>query len=400
MKIVIQKYGGTSVSSDESRELIVENIKKQLKADKKVVVVVSAMGRAGDPYATDTLIQLIRDKNPMPEPRTLDFLMSCGEVISSAVLANTLDLHGLKSIPLTGLQAGILTTSDYNNADILQIDPRRILSHLEEDYVVIVTGFQGMSPHLDITTLGRGGSDASAAALGEALNAERIEIYTDVDGIMTADPRTVNKARILQSVTYDEVYHMSIFGAKVIDHKAVSIAQRANKPLVIKNTFSSSAGTVIGHEDILREINLENKKMITAVTSHDHVRQIKVETKDSNDGEILLNALDRNKIPIDMINFFEERKIFAVSESNVLALKGILNLLDLTYSISEECSKITIIGYKIFKLPGVIKKTLLALSSANINILQSTDSNTSISFLVERPDMERAVQILHETFDL
>lgn len=400
MKIVIQKYGGTSVSSDASRDLIVENIKRLLREDKKVVVVVSAMGRAGDPYATDTLIQLVRDKNPMPEPRTLDLLMSCGEVISSAVLANTLDLHGIKSIPITGLQAGILTTSEHNNADIVQIDTRRILSHLEEDYVVIVTGFQGMNPQFDITTLGRGGSDASAAALGEALNAERIEIYTDVDGIMTADPRRVKEAHILQSVTYDEVYHMSIFGAKVIDHKAVSIAQRANKPLVIKNTFSKASGTVIGHEDLLHEINLENKKMITAVTSHDQVRQFKVEVRNSNDGELLLNALDKNKIPIDMINFFEDKKIFAVSEINVLVLKEVLNHLDLTYEISEECSKITIIGYKIFRLPGVIKKTLLALSRANINILQSTDSNTSISFLVERKDMDRAVLILHETFEL
>lgn len=401
MNIVVQKYGGTSVRTASSREMIISNVKEMIKKDKKVVLVVSAIGRVGAPYATDTLIDLSQQVGVTPNPRELDMLLSCGETISSVILANTLKSHGVEAIAMTGFQAGILTSSEFGNASIVNINPTRIFDFLEENKVVVVAGFQGMDTNGDITTLGRGGSDTTAAALGEALNAELIEIYTDVDGIMTADPRVVESANVLESVTYDEIYQMAVYGAKVVDHNAVAIARRAGKPLVIKNTFTNAEGTVIANEETLKKMLKESKKLITAITSHDRVRQVDIEVDGQDDrSEALLNALENKHIAMDMINFFEDRKIFTIDESRVDALSQILNELGLKYTFSEECSKLTVVGYKIHIVPGIIKRTVIALTKSDIEILQSTDSNTTISFLVSKEHALKAIRILHEEFEL
>lgn len=399
MSIVVQKYGGTSVRTESSREMIIENVKQMVQKEKQVVLVVSAIGRSGAPYATDTLINLVNQVGVEANKREMDMLMSCGETISSVILANTLKSHGIDAVALTGFQAGILTTSNFGSASIVNINPERILQFLGEYKVVVVAGFQGMDSEGDITTLGRGGSDTTAAALGEALNAELIEIYTDVDGIMTADPRIVDKANVLESVTYDEIYQMAVYGAKVVDHNAVAIARRARKPLVIKNTFSTSEGTVIADEAQLKSMLKESKKLITAITSHDRVIQVNIEVEGAK-SEALLNALEDNHIAMDMINFFENRKIFTVAESKIEVLSKVLDELSLNYTYSEECSKITVVGYKIHVVPGIIKRTVFALTKADIEILQSTDSNTTISFLVKKDHAKEAVKILHEEFDL
>ncbi|MCH4890919.1 aspartate kinase [Acidaminobacter sp. JC074] len=399
MSIVVQKYGGTSVRTESSREMIINNVKSMIKKDKQVVLVVSAIGRNGAPYATDTLINMVNGIGIEANPREMDMLMSCGETISSVVLANTLKFHGIDAVALTGFQAGILTTSNFNSANIVNINPERILHFLGKNKVVVVAGFQGMDSEGDITTLGRGGSDTTAAALGEALNAELIEIYTDVDGIMTADPRIVEKANVLESVTYDEIYQMAVYGAKVVDHNAVAIARRARKPLVIKNTFSSAEGTVIADEAQLKAMLKESKKLITAITSHDNVIQVNIEEEGSK-SEALLNALEDHQIAMDMINFTQDRKIFTVAQKRIDDLTKILEDLSLKYSYSEECSKLTVVGYKIHVVPGIIKRTVFALTKSDIEILQSTDSNTTISFLVGKDDAQTAVKVLHEEFDL
>jgi len=399
MGIVVQKYGGTSVRTESSREMIIENVKKMIKQDKKVVLVVSAIGRMGAPYATDTLIDMVNSIGVEANTRELDMLMSCGETISSVILTNTLKSHGIEAVALTGFQAGILTTSEFGAASIVNINPGRILEFLDKNKVVVVAGFQGMDSEGDITTLGRGGSDTTAAALGEALNAELIEIYTDVDGIMTADPRIVEKANVLESVTYDEIYQMAVYGAKVVDSNAVAIARRSGKPLVIKNTFSQADGTVIADEKMLKAMLIESKKLITAITSHENVYQVKI-VIESEDGEKLLNALEDHQIPLDMINFFENKRIFAVSGKDLDALTNILKDLKLDYQYSDECAKLTVVGYKIHVVPGIIKRTVMSLTKSDIEIIQSTDSNTTISFLVRKDDAKNAVRILHDEFDL
>ncbi|MBN2795874.1 MAG: aspartate kinase [Clostridia bacterium] len=401
MGIVVQKYGGTSVRTASSREIIIKNVKALINDNKKVVLVVSAIGREGAPYATDSLINLINEPGVEANSRELDLIMSCGETISAAILANTLKAHGVEAVALTGFQAGILTTSEFNNATIVNINPSRIHDFLNENKVVVVAGFQGMDTNGDITTLGRGGSDTSAVALGEALNADMIEIYTDVDGIMTADPRIVETANVLESVTYDEVYQMAVYGAKVVDHNAVAIARRSGKPIVIKNTFSDAEGTVIADEDTLKKMLKDSKKLITAITSHKSVRQVTIDINNQSDkSEALLNALEKHEIAMDMINFLEDRTIFTVKQSHIEKLKEILSHLEINYTFSEECGKITVVGYKIHVVPGVIKKTVFTLSKADIEILQSTDSNTTISFLIGKDHVEEAVRLLHETFEL
>lgn len=399
MSLIVQKYGGTSVRTEASRNLIIQNVKTMVEQNHQVVLVVSAIGREGAPYATDTLIQLVNSIGVEANPRELDLLMSCGETISSVILANTLKANDIDAVALTGHQAGILTTSNFNDANIVNINPTRILHFLEQSKVVVVAGFQGMDSEGDITTLGRGGSDTTAAALGEALNADLIEIYTDVDGIMTADPRIVDEASVLPSVTYDEIYQMAVYGAKVVDHNAVAIARRARKPLVIKNTFSNASGTVIADEYKIKEMLLESDKLITAITSHDSVIQVNIDMN-GLDNEALLNGLEEAHIAMDMINFFEDKRIFAVAQKRIDDLTKILEDLNLDYNYSEECSKITVVGYKIHVVPGIIKETVLALSKAGIEIIQSTDSNTTISFLIKKDDAKEAVKILHDTFEL
>ncbi len=401
MEIVVQKYGGTSVRTEESRDMIIENVQIMLEKGKNVVLVVSAIGRNGAPYATDTLINMLKQIDGEPNKRELDLLLSCGETISSVVLANTLKRNNIDAVALTGYQAGILTNSNFGSATIININPERILSFLEEKKVVVVAGFQGIDTNGDVTTLGRGGSDTSAAALGEALNAELIEIYTDVDGIMTADPRIVETASVLDSVTYDEIYQMAVYGAKVVDHNAVAIAKRSGKPLVIKNTFTKAEGTVIADEEVLKKMLKDCKKLITAITSYDNVYQVQIEVDGhANVSETLFNELEDHEIEMDMINFFEDRKIFTVKKDKVKDLTLILNKLNLKHTFSEECTKITVVGYKIHIVPGIIKRTVFALSKADIEILQSTDSNTTISFLVKKDYSKSAIKILHDEFEL
>ncbi len=228
MRIVVQKFGGTSVSTPEMRSKVCDRVRSTLDSGYKVVVVVSAMGRESDPYSTDTFINMIRAVNPDPSLREMDLIMSCGEIITATLLASQLSVQGIPSRCLTGEQAGIVTDSNYGNAHILYVKPQNILQCLEDGITPIVAGFQGRSERGDLTTLGRGGSDTTASALGAALNAEVIDIFTDVEGVMTADPRIVENARLLDSITYNEICQLARDGAKVIHPRSVEIAMQAN----------------------------------------------------------------------------------------------------------------------------------------------------------------------------
>ncbi len=249
MKIIVQKFGGTSVASPHTRELVVNKVKEAIGNGYSPVVVVSAMGRKGDPFATDTLINMLKSVNPSPEDHEMDLLMACGEIISSAVMAATLQEAGLKSKALTGGQAGMITDNEYGNAKIRKVEPDHLLQLIEQGIIPVICGFQGVTEdHKNITTLGRGGSDTSAAAFGVALKADKVEIYTDVDGVMTADPRVVKDAKIIKQISYDEIREMAHQGAKVIHPRAVEIVMRYGVPMVVKSTFSDAQGTLITKE--------------------------------------------------------------------------------------------------------------------------------------------------------
>ena len=238
MDIVIQKYGGTSVASATGQGIMIKNVKKCLEKNEKPLIVVSAMGRKGDPYATDTLIALYQEiYNNDDMKADQDLLMSCGEVISATLIANHFRAEGLKTKVISGQLLGIVTDNNYGNANVLHVNPSKIQEALSDHDLCVVTGFQGSTQDGFTTTLGRGGSDATATLLGEALHVKRVEIYTDVDGVMTADPRMVNQAKVLSEISYEEVYQMALDGAKVIDSKAIAIAKRAGIDLWVKNTF-------------------------------------------------------------------------------------------------------------------------------------------------------------------
>src|SRR5690554_4896013 len=224
MKIVVQKYGGTSLKNEEVRTRASDHVRAALEEGYKVVVVVSAMGRNGDPYATDTLLNLVGGSQGFVSKRELDLLASCGETISSVVFSNLLRSKGINSLAMTGAEAGFRTNEDYTNAKIVEMKVEKLRHELEKHDVIVVTGFQGATPTGTTATLGRGGSDTSATAIGAALSAEIVDIFTDVEGIMTADPRIVKSAKPLNVVTYTEICNMAYQGAKVIHPRAVEVA--------------------------------------------------------------------------------------------------------------------------------------------------------------------------------
>ncbi|NLF45695.1 MAG: aspartate kinase, partial [Syntrophomonadaceae bacterium] len=268
MKTIIQKFGGSSVASPELKKRIKEIIHSTKSQGYAVVTVVSAMGREKDPYATDTLINLIKEVNATPSLEDLDLIMSCGELISGIILANYLNASGIKACYLSGEQAGIVTDSNFGNAHILYVNPQKIIECLENDIVPVVAGFQGADEKGHITTLGRGGSDTTASALGVALNAQMIDIFTDVDGVMTADPRIVENARVLDSITYNEICQLARDGAKVIHPRAVEIAMQCNIPIRVRSTLNNSAGTLVSIQNMDNSNNVHfiRDNLITGIT--------------------------------------------------------------------------------------------------------------------------------------
>jgi aspartate kinase len=397
MKILIQKFGGTSVSTHERRLLVVNKILKAIEEGFSPVVVVSAMGRKGQPYATDTLLSLISDefkKNTL----AVDLLMSCGEIISTVVTSDELSKNGLQSVPLTGGQAGIITDDNYNNGAVLRVQPERLLDILKEGKIPVVAGFQGISENGYITTLGRGGSDTTASLLGVALKAEEIQIYTDVDGIMTADPRIVSDASLIEEIGYNEVFQFADQGAKVIHPGAVEIAAKGNIPLVIKNTLNNCKGTVISGKTMQISNNI-----IDGITSMGDRVQVTVECDRNKENEnyyVLFDELANNLISLDLINVFLNQKIFTIDKKNMENLKIIMKNLGLQYSYIEDCTKISLIGSGMRGIPGVMARILKVLAKENIQVLQTADSHTTIWCLIRSNDVEKAVNSLHKEFKL
>jgi len=398
MKIVVQKFGGTSVSTEESRKQVIEKVKNAINEGYSPVVVVSAMGRKGEPYATDTLLSLIGDKFRNTNKLAQDLLMCCGETISSVVMSSDLYSAGIDSMPLTGGQAGILTDNNFSDATCIEVKPKKILELVSQGRVPVITGFQGISESGYLTTLGRGGSDTTASILGVALKASTIEIYTDVDGIMTADPRIVENANLIDVISYNEVFQLADKGATVIHPKAVEVAMEGNIPILIKNTMSNAKGTLINNFG-----DKSKERIMTGITSQKNRTQISIEASE-NEGNIkyksVLDLLAANKISLDLINIFPSEQIFTVNNSDKDVLEDILNNAKLKYNLIENCSKIAVIGSRMKGIPGVMAKIIKALSDSNIEVLQTADSHMTIWCLVHSENEKDAINVLHKTFKL
>lgn len=406
MKIAVQKYGGTSLATYELRNRVCKIISNTINEGYKVVIVVSAMGRENDPYATDTFINLVKTVNPNPPARELDLIMSCGELISGIILANHLSAAGFKAAFLTGGQSGLVTDGIYGNAHILYINPTNVIRCLEDDMVVVVAGFQGVSESGELTTLGRGGSDTTASALGVALNAEYIDIFTDVDGIMTADPRLVEDARLIQTITYNEICQMAREGAKIVHPRAIEIAMQRGTPVRVRSTLSDSSGTLVKNHigELSGRVNITRDMMITGIAHTSNLAQIKIDisgipNRSGTQLQVFKSLADAS-ISVDFINVGQELIMFTVAQQHAGTAEQILKSIDISPKIELNCAKVAAVGAAMTGIPGVMAGVLEALDKHNVPVLQSGDSYTNIWCLVREEHMKLAVQALHDYFEL
>ncbi|WP_066893750.1 aspartate kinase [Clostridium nigeriense] len=398
MKIIIQKFGGTSVSTKERRGQVVSKVKEALQKGFFPVIVVSAMGRKGEAYATDTLLSLVDDNFKRNNLQAVDMLMCCGEIISAVVISNMLINEGIESIPLTGGQAGIITNDSFSEAELLYTNPENIIKVIKLGKIPIVAGFQGITEEGYLTTLGRGGSDTSACILGEALKADEIEIYTDVDGIMTADPRIVKEATLINTISYNEIFQLADQGAKVIHPRAVDCARKANIPIVIKNTMNNSKGTLIN------DFGDTNKgKIISGITHLNNRTQVTIklnDNKNNNNYRYLLEILAKNNVSLDLINIFPTEQIFTINSNKKKKVEEILNKNKLVYKFTDDCSTIAIVGIGMRGVPGIMAKIINTLGENSIEILQTADSNMTIWCLIKSEYVDIALNLLHKAFNL
>ncbi|TQS75506.1 aspartate kinase [Ornithinibacillus gellani] len=399
MQILVQKFGGISVQSAENRKHVIRHIQKAKKEGFKIVIVVSALGRKPDPYATDTLVELVQHTHGAVSRRELDLLMSCGETIAAVILSAELQQRQVKAMALTGAQAGIVTNADYNQAKIKAIVPQRIKETLETHDVVVVAGFQGQTSAGDTTTLGRGGSDTTAAALGAAFQAERIEIFTDVQGIMTADPRMVKQAKPIKTATYTEICNLAYQGAKVIHPRAVEIAMQAGIPMQIRSVYMDDMGTRIDAGNNRWHVS---ERLVTGIAHTPAIVQLCIETEAEplRLQPAIFKAMAETGISVDFISISPSRVIFTVAERVADQAIHILQTLDMKVAVTPDCAKVSAVGAGMRDIPGVASKIVSALTDAGVQILQAADSHTTIWVLIHGKDVHRAVNAMHAIFEL
>jgi aspartate kinase len=397
VRIVVQKFGGTSVASHEGRLRAAEHIERAISEKYGVVVVVSAMGRKGDPYATDTLLKSVNDTG-CASKRDLDILMSCGEAISAVKVAGLLRSRGHDVVVLSGQQAGIMTNAEYGRARILDVQPLRILEALNYGQIVIVMGFQGATESGDITTLDRGGSDTTAAALGSALHANCIDIFTDVEGIMTADPRIVPDAVCVQHVSYKEACNLAYHGAKVIHPRAVEMAMQKNVPLRVRSTFSLGVGTLVTNSALVRE--RVHKPRVTGVTQKADVTWIQA------DGEItenkkLVEELLEDGIHVSVSSRHENELVLSVSSQDSEFVLSFLSNHGCLPKKVTSCAEIAVILPEISHDLNLKGRMNRALSGAGIHALHVSDESPGVVWgLVYSQAVEKAVRALYQEFQL
>ena len=402
MRILIQKFGGTSVKTKENRLHVIKQIKRALDKGYKLVVVVSALGRNPDPYATDTLLKMVNYPETNNSKRELDMLMSCGETIASVVLSNELQSSGVSSTALTGAQAGLITNDQFNEAKIKQVKPDRIIHELKNHDVVVVAGFQGRTESGDITTIGRGGSDTSAVAFGAALRADCVEIYTDVNGIMTADPRMVESARQIDVVTYTEISNLAYQGAKVIHPRAVEIAMQAKIPIKIRSTYSDEEGTLITSTRGKQVGTDIPDRLVTGIAHIDSISQlnITVDPEQLDAKAKIFRTMADADISVDFINISPTKVTYTVPSDVTERAVTLLEEEGFQVNVTENCAKVSAVGAGMTGIPGVAATIMEALVKHDVEILQSADSHTTIWVLIHEKHLKTAVNALHEAFEL
>jgi len=385
---IVMKFGGTSVGDPEKLKDVAARIVAAHRRGTRVVAVLSAMGDT-----TDELVRLAYEISPTPEPRELDMLISVGERISCALAAMAIHDLGDEAISLTGSQAGIVTDTVHGKAKIVDVRARRIHEALDQDKVVLVAGFQGVSTNLDITTLGRGGSDTTAVALAAALTAGHCEIYTDVAGVFSADPRIVPNARKLHAVSYDEMLELSASGAKVLQLRSVEVARNYGVKLHVRSTFSDGDGTWVTEED---ERMLE-KAIISGVAHTFDEAVYRVQSVDRAD---LFAALAEAGVNVDTIIQTGDEIVFSAPLGDRADAQAALDHASADCDYIEGLAKVSLIGAGMKSHPGIAARTFGTLREIGVDARFIVTSPIKISFFVERGDAERTVLALHEAFEL
>ncbi len=391
-RIIVQKFGGTTTGDPRLRARIYQRIRETVHEGYRVIAVVSAMGRKGAPYATETLLGLLEYPGFICR-RERDLLMSCGESIAAVLIATELRASGIGCIARSGFDAGIITDSEFGDARILRIETDRLLADMELFEVVVVAGFQGVSESGAITTLGRGGSDTSAIAIGAALNAERVEIYTDTDGIFSADPRIVPSARFLKEVHPEDIRQMAWQGAKVLHPRAVELA--------IRHDIQTRIGRVDRSVSTVITQSFEYEAMITGIACGPSVDQISVVLPNADDhafATVVFEAVAAAGISMDMFTLTENLLRFTTPVVSREQLTLALGRLDAECSIRQNCVKVSIVGAGMHGMRGVMARFSRCLLDAGIRLIQTVDSHATISGLIRLEDAERAQIILHKEF--
>ncbi|HMJ38933.1 MAG TPA: aspartate kinase [Verrucomicrobiae bacterium] len=400
--IIVQKYGGTSVGTAARIRRVSRRIARTVNQGHEVVAVVSAMG-----HTTDRLIALAQSVNPDPPARELDMLVANGETITAPLVAMCLQGMGVPAVSLSGLQAGVRTSAHHSKARIHDIKPDRILEALGDGKVVVVAGFQGVTEDLEVTTLGRGGSDTTAVALAAALKAESCEIYTDVDGIFTADPRVVKSARKLSHIEYSEMLELAAVGARVMHPRAVEIGELYGVPIHVRSSFHDGVGTMI-----VARVPMEDRQRVRGIAEESNVAKITVVGVPDRPGvaAAIFEPLGAAGISVDVIvqNIGRSRHTdltFSVAETDLKAAEKIVKAAARTIGAKKVMSaagiaKLSIVGTGMLDMPGIAGRMFRALADAGINIEMISTSEIRITCLVQRAQVMKGVRVLHKAFEL
>jgi aspartate kinase len=398
MSLIVQKYGGSSVKDVDRIKAVAKRVAAHYDQGNRMVVVVSAMGDT-----TDELIELAQQVSPQPEPREMDMLLSTGELISSALVTMALHELGYKAVALSGPQAGIMTDATFSKAKISAIDPTRLQRELDEGRIVIVAGFQGLTDDQDVATLGRGGSDTTAVALAARLKAAACEIYTDVEGVYTADPRIVPEARKLNAISFDEMLELAQMGTKVMHPRAVELGQIYDMPITVRSSYNDREGTIIG---------VETSNKVAGIAHESDVAKVTVVGVPDRPGvaHSLFAPLAEASINVDTIvqNVGHEGKTdisFTVHRTDLPSTQKFVEkvareLGAQTVVANPEMAKVSIVGTGIQNHPGYAARMFGAMSQAGINIDMISTSEIRITVLIDRERVADAVRALHRTFEL
>ncbi len=398
---IVMKFGGTSVATEASREAICSHVKRELADNNQPILVVSAMGRKPAPYATDSLLALLEGLDIDSHER--DLLMSVGELISALVMAAQLRSCGIKAQALSAFEAGLLACGPDGNAEIIQIDSSYISQLLDQGIVPVITGFQAFDEERKIITLGRGGSDTSACAIGLALHVDRVDIYSDVEGVMSADPRVVDQASILEHITAQELFQMANRGSKIVHAPAAQLALSSGIAMRVRNTFSNSLGTLV--EDMSK---FKQASAVTAISCRKGLARVRLRIPYGAglpQEHIAVQArafrmLADAHISIDMATPFTDRLVFVVDSADAYKAAEELRELSQDTNILDGLAAVTLVGSGMQGVVGIMAKIAESLARAGVDMLQISDSETSVTVLVREDFSDVAVRALHEAFAL